>query len=52
MSDDIALVLRKTVRVGSSLATYHVRSLASNMGREAAYFPGVTPSALLKQRFK
>jgi hypothetical protein len=31
---------------------YDVRSLASTLGRNAAYSPGVTPSVLLKQRFK
>src|SRR5260370_23651567 len=31
---------------------YDMRSLASTLGRNAAYFPGVTPSVLLKQRFK
>ena len=29
-----------------------VCSLAGTLGRSAAYFPGVTPSVLLKQRFK
>ncbi len=31
---------------------YDMRSLASTLGRNAAYFPGVMPSVLLKQRFK